>query len=72
MEAMTETAAARVSDSASDKAMVSDLDVTDRERGSISAVERLVSCAKYAPPKVVSFPIDAMRLTEPISLAGNT
>lgn len=62
MDAMTETATAAPSE-----AMMSDPD-----RVAVSAVERLVSCAKYAPPKVVSFPIDAVQVTGPISLAGNT
>lgn len=37
----------------------------------MDAIQRLAGSAKYAPPKVVSFPIDALRLTGPISLAGN-
>lgn len=45
---------------------------SDPDDASIAAVERLVSCAKYAPPKVVSFSIDTLRMTGPISLAGNT
>jgi hypothetical protein len=37
----------------------------------MEAIQRLAGSAKYAPPKVISFPIDALRLTGPISLAGN-
>jgi len=38
----------------------------------MDAIQRLAASARYAPPKVVSFPIDALRVTGPISLAGNT
>jgi len=62
MEIATETAAATLAEAGTSGA----------DRASIAAVERLVSAAKYAPPKVVSFPIDALRVTGPISLAGNT
>jgi hypothetical protein len=37
-----------------------------------AAVQRLVAQFRYEPPKVVSFPIDSMRVTEPVTLAGNS
>jgi hypothetical protein len=37
-----------------------------------AAIKRLVGSSKYAPPKIVSFPIDALKVTGPISLAGNS
>lgn len=43
------------------------------ERPAVSpAVQRLVANTRYEPPKVVSFPIDSMRVTEPVTLAGNS
>jgi hypothetical protein len=45
---------------------------TSAERPAVpAAVQRLVATARYEPPKVVSFPIDSMRVTEPVTLAGN-
>jgi hypothetical protein len=42
------------------------------ERPAPSAtVQRLVAKFRYEPPKVVSFPIDSLRVTEPVTLAGN-
>lgn len=35
-------------------------------------VQRLGKIARYEPPRVVSFPIDGMRVTEPMSRAGNS
>ncbi len=37
-----------------------------------ATVRRLVANTRYEPPKVVSFPIDSMRMTEPVTLAGNS
>jgi hypothetical protein len=43
------------------------------ERPAVSpTVQRLVANTRYEPPKVVSFPIDTMRVTEPVTLAGNS
>jgi hypothetical protein len=45
---------------------------TSAERPAVpAAVQRLVANTRYEPPKVVSFPIDSMRVTEPVTLAGN-
>jgi hypothetical protein len=35
------------------------------------AARRLVMGAPYAAPKVVSFPIDGLRVSGPVALAGN-
>lgn len=35
------------------------------------AVRRLVMRAPYAAPKIVSFPIDGLRVSGPVALAGN-
>lgn len=61
MDEATHRAAAKPQDRATPEAGAAAMD----------AVARLVASAKYAPPKVVSFPIDALRLTGPISLSGN-
>jgi hypothetical protein len=38
----------------------------------VKTVQRLGRISRYEPPKVMSFPIDSMRVTEPVSLAGNS
>jgi hypothetical protein len=38
----------------------------------VKTVQRLGRISRYEPPKVMSFPIDGMRVTEPVSLAGNS
>jgi hypothetical protein len=46
---------------------------TSVERPAVSpTVQRLVANSRYEPPKIVSFPIDSMRVTEPVTLAGNS
>ena len=57
---MTQTSAARRREDVS----------ADRPTPS-ATVQRLVATFPYEPPKVVSFPIDGMRVTEPVTLAGN-
>jgi hypothetical protein len=37
----------------------------------VKTVQRLGRISRYEPPKVISFPIDGMRVAEPLSLAGN-
>jgi hypothetical protein len=36
-----------------------------------ATVQRLVAKFRYEPPKMASFPIDSLRVTEPITLTGN-
>jgi len=48
------------------------LEQTPADRPVPAAVQRLVAQFRYEPPKVVSFPIDSMRVTEPVTLAGNS
>jgi hypothetical protein len=38
----------------------------------VKTVQRLGRISRYEPPKVISFPIDGMRVAEPVSLAGNS
>jgi hypothetical protein len=38
----------------------------------VKTVQRLGKISRYEPPKVISFPIDGMRVAEPVSLAGNS
>jgi hypothetical protein len=45
---------------------------TPADRPTPSAtVQSLVARFRYEPPKIVSFPLDGMRVTEPVTLAGN-
>jgi hypothetical protein len=57
---MTQTSAARRREEAP----------TDRPTPA-ATVQRLVATSRYEPPKLASFPIDGMRVTEPVTLAGN-
>ncbi len=38
----------------------------------VKTVQRLGRISRYEPPKVISFPIDGMRVADPVSLAGNS
>jgi hypothetical protein len=38
----------------------------------VKTVQRLGKISRYEPPKVISFPIDGMRVAGPVSLAGNS
>jgi hypothetical protein len=42
------------------------------EASVVKTVERLGRISRYEPPKVISFPIDGLRVAEAVSLAGNS
>jgi hypothetical protein len=50
----------------------SDATMAGVEASVVKTVQRLGRVSRYEPPKVISFPIDGMRVAEPISLAGNS
>jgi hypothetical protein len=37
----------------------------------VKTVQRLGKISRYEPPKVISFPIDGVRVAGPVSLSGN-
>jgi hypothetical protein len=45
--------------------------IADVDSSVVETVQRLGKISRYEPPKVVSFPIDGMRVTGPLSHAGN-
>jgi hypothetical protein len=47
------------------------LQVSDPNSSVSKIVKSLVANRRYEEPKIVSFPIDGMRVTGPVSLAGN-
>jgi len=42
------------------------------EASLVKKVEHLGQISGYEPPKVISFPIDGLRLAGPVSLSGNS
>jgi uncharacterized protein involved in tolerance to divalent cations len=50
----------------------SDLISAGVEAATAKIVERLGKISKYENPKIVSFPIDGMRVTSPLSASGNS
>lgn len=46
--------------------------IADVDLSVMKTVQRLGKISRYEPPKVVSFPIDGMRVAEPVSHAGNS
>jgi hypothetical protein len=38
----------------------------------VKTVQRLGKISNYEPPKVISFPIDGLRVAGPVSLSGNS
>jgi hypothetical protein len=38
----------------------------------VKTVQRLGKISRYEPPKIISFPLDGVRVAGPVSLAGNS